>query len=187
MMTHEFVHTGFPSVDNEHHWIEEGLATYVEPIARVQAGTLTPQRIWSDMVRDMGQGEPQEGDEGLDRTHTWARTYWGGALFCLVADVRIREQTKNRKGLQDALRGIAAAGGTISVDWPLEKALKTGDASTGTTVLTDLYNQMKVTPVPVDLPALWKRLGIMQSGRTVVFHDDAPESAIRKAITARRP
>ena len=37
---------------------------------------------------------------------TWGRTYWGGAMFCLMADVRIREQTHNRKGLQDALRGI---------------------------------------------------------------------------------
>lgn len=185
MLTHEFVHTGFPSVEDDHHWIEEGIATYVEPVARVQAGNMAAQRIWSDMVHDMGQGEPQEGDEGLDRTHTWGRTYWGGAIFCLVADVRIHEQTKNRKGLQDALRGIVSAGGTISVDWPLERALKTGDAATGTTVLMDLYNEMKAKPVTVDLPELWKRLGIESSGRTVVFHD-SPLSAIRKAITTRR-
>lgn len=187
MLTHEFVHTGFPSVEEDHHWIEEGMATYVEPIARVQAGTMTTQRMWSDLIRDMGQGEPQDGDEGLDHTHTWARTYWGGALFCLVADVRIHERTKNRKGLQEALRGIVAAGGTVSVEWPLERALKTGDDATGTTVLTDLYNEMKAKPVQVDLPDLWKRLGIEASGRTVVFHDGAPLSAIRKAITARRP
>jgi hypothetical protein len=135
----------------------------------------------------MGQGEPQEGDEGLDHTHSWGRTYWGGALFCLVADVRIHEQTKNRRGLQEALRGIVSAGGTISVDWPLERALKTGDAASGTTVLMDLYNEMKAKPVTVDLPDLWKRLGVESSGRTVIFHDDAPLSAIRKAITARRP
>jgi hypothetical protein len=183
MLTHEFVHTGFPSVPDENNWIEEGIATYVEPIARVQAGNMTALRIWSDMLRDMSQGEPQLGDEGLDRTHTWARTYWGGALFCLVADVRIHEQTRNRKGLQDALRAIVAAGGTISVDWPLEKALKTGDAATGVTVLTGLYNEMKTTPVAVDLPDLWKRLGIERDGRTVIFHDDAPLAATRKAIT----
>jgi hypothetical protein len=79
-----------------------------------------------------------------------------------------------------------SAGGTISVDWPLERALKTGDAATGTTVLMDLYNEMKAKPVTVDLPELWKRLGIESSGRTVVFHD-SPLSAIRKAITTRRP
>ena len=186
MLTHEFVHTGFPSVEDDHHWMEEGMATYVEPIARVEAGTLPAQRIWSDMLRDMPQGQPQPGDEGLDHTHTWARTYWGGALFCLLADVRIHEQTKNRKGLQDALRAIVAAGGTISVDWPLERALKTGDAATGVGVLTGLYNEMKAKPAPADLEDLWKRLGIERSGHIVVFHDDAPLGATRQAITAPR-
>jgi hypothetical protein len=30
MLTHEMVHLAFPSVDEKHHWIEEGIATYVE-------------------------------------------------------------------------------------------------------------------------------------------------------------
>jgi hypothetical protein len=32
VMTHEMVHLAFPSVAEQRHWIEEGLATYVEPI-----------------------------------------------------------------------------------------------------------------------------------------------------------
>lgn len=51
------------------------------------------------------QGLPQANDRSLDRTHTWARTYWGGALYCLVADVGIREQTDNRR---PAVRPIAS-------------------------------------------------------------------------------
>ena len=186
MMTHELMHTGFPSVEDDHHWIEEGLATYVEPIARVQAGQLRPERVWSDMVRDMPQGQPQSGDEGLDRTHTWGRTYWGGALYLLVADVRIRERTKNRKGLQDALRAIVNAGGTISHDWPLEQALETGDRATGVKVLSELYAEMKAAPIHVDLAALWQRLGVEQQGSTVVVHDDAPLAAVRRSIM-RKP
>ena len=73
--------------------MEEGLATYIEPIARVQAGELPAKQIWRDMLDGMPKGEPQPGDKGLDRTHTWGRTYWGGALFCLVADVQIRVAT----------------------------------------------------------------------------------------------
>ena len=136
MMTHELVHTAFPSMPDDQHWIEEGLATYVEPIARVMTGELTAKKIWSDMVRDMHQGEPAAGDEGLDRTHTWGRTYWGGAMFCLVADVQIRRETQNRKGLQDALRAIVEHGGTIDHDWTLPQALAIGDKATGTHVLT---------------------------------------------------
>jgi hypothetical protein len=152
----------FPSVAERHHWIEEGTATYVEPIARVQAGILDPSKMWSDLIRDLPQGLPKPGDQGLDVTHTWGRTYWGGALFCLLADLEIHERTHNRKGLEDALRGILAAGGNITEDWPLERALRVGDEATGTRVLEDLYEEMKDKPVMFNLPSLWRRLGIQR-------------------------
>jgi hypothetical protein len=156
---------------------------YVEPVARVQNGLLRPERIWTDMVRDMPKGSPGSADEGLDRTHSWGRTYWGGAQFCLLADVMIREQTHNRKGLQDALRAIVAAGGTIDQEWPIRKAFAAGDAGTGTHVLEDLYGRMGNAPVPVDLDGLWKKLGIEKTGEGLRFDDHAPEAAIRLAIT----
>jgi hypothetical protein len=199
MMTHELVHTAFPSQEDEHHWIEEGLAVYVEPIARVQAGApnepgvgavgwktgfLQPEKIWSDMVRDMPKGNPQPGDQGLDNTHTWGRTYWGGAQFCLLADVTIREQTHNRKGLQDALRAIVVAGGAIDQNWPIRKALQAGDAGTGSHVLEEQYDRMANAPVAIDLDGLWKKLGIIRTETGVRFDDSAPEAAIRAAITA---
>ncbi|MFP5226459.1 MAG: hypothetical protein ACLGXA_02435 [Acidobacteriota bacterium] len=185
MMTHELFHTGLPSQDDNHHWIEEGLAVYLEPVARVQAGFLTPEQIWADMVRDMPKGNPQPGDQGLDNTHTWGRTYWGGAQFSLLADVTIRQQTRNKKGLQDALRAIVAAGGTIDQNWSIEKTFAAGDAATGTHVLEDQYARMANAPVPVDLDGLWKKLGVIRTGEDEVrFDDSAPEAAIRKAITA---
>ena len=183
MMTHELIHTAFPSMADEHHWIEEGISVYVEPIARVQNGLLRPEEIWADMVRDMPQGDPGPSDGGLDRTHTWGRTYWGGAQFCLLADVTIRKQTHNKKGLQDALRAIVAAGGTIDQDWPIAKAFAIGDQATGTHVLTELYGQMGNAPKPVDLDALWKQLGIEPSGDGVRFNDNAPLAGVRMAIT----
>ena len=183
MLTHEMIHLAFPSVADEHHWIEEGISTYVEPIARIRADHMKEEQMWADLIRDMPKGQPQGGDEGLDRTHTWGRTYWGGALFCFDADVEIRRQTKNKKGLQDALRGILDAGGNITQDWELTNALKVGDQATGTTVLTDFYNQMKDKPVTVDLQEKWKQLGIEWDGSAVHLRDDAPEAAIRRAIT----
>lgn len=184
MMTHEMVHTAFPTQKWVHHWIEEGLATYVEPVARVQNGLLPAKKIWWDMMRDMPQGYPPPGDKGLDRTHTWGLTYWGGAQFCLLADVSIREETHNRKGLQDALRAILRAGGTINHYWPIQKALEVGDKATGTHVLEDMYAQMADHAVKVDLPKLWKELGVIRDGQGVRFDENAPEAAIRRAIDA---
>lgn len=185
MMTHEMVHLTFPSMADEHHWIEEGIATYVEPIGRIQAGQMDPAEMWRDLVRDMPKGEPRAGDKGLDHTHTWGRTYWGGALYCLRADVEIRRQTQNAKGLQDALRGILDAGGDIREDWELRKALETGDRTTGTHVLMNLYEEMKDKPVEVELDSLWKQLGVKAENGKVTLVDDAPLAGVRRAITAR--
>ena len=184
VLVHELVHQGYPSVSDEHHWMEEGLATYVEPIARAQAGELSVQKVWGDLVRGLPQGLPRDGDRGLDHTPTWGRTYWGGALFYLLADVEIRRRTDNRRGLQDALRAIVAAGGNIARYWPVEKVLAAGDKGTGTQVLAQLYDQMKDTPVNVDLTGLWRQLGVSVSGTSVSFDDDAPLASIRSAITA---
>jgi hypothetical protein len=183
MLTHEMVHLSFPSMADEHHWIEEGIAVYVEPIARIQATQMSAEQMWADLVRDMPKGLPHDGDRGLDHTHSWGRTYWGGALFCFVADLEIRKQTRNTKGLQDALRGILEAGGDITHDWDLAQALKTGDKATGTTVLSDLYAQWKDKPVEVDLASMWKELGVAPDGKSVRLAEDAPLAAVRRAIT----
>jgi hypothetical protein len=184
MLTHEMLHLAFPSLEGNHHWMEEGLSTYVEPIARIRAGHRTTQQMWAELVRDLPKGLPREGDRGLDHTHTWGRTYWGGALFCFVADVEIRRRTQNKKGLEDALRGILDAGGDIRKGWKLEETLKIGDRATGTDILVKLYAQMKDQPVNIDLAALWKELGVVSENGTIHFHDDAPLAAVRRSITA---
>jgi hypothetical protein len=184
VLVHEMIHLAFPSMEDDQHWIEEGISTYVEPVARVRAGGMPLNEMWRTFVRDMPKGEPGADDHGLDNTHTWGRTYWGGAIFCLLADVRIREHTKNRKGLEDALRGINRSGGNINEDWDIQKALAMGDKATGTTVLRDLYQSMRDKPAPVDLDQLWTKLGITMKDGDVTFNDKAPEANIRKAITA---
>ena len=183
-MTHELVHMALSSLPDESHWLEEGIATYVEPIARAQANQLPVEQVWAGMVRGMPQGEPQPGDKGLDQTHTWGRTYWGGAMFCLVADVQIRKATGNRKGLQDALQAIVAAQGTIDTEWPLSRVLDTGDRATGTTVLVDLYRKWKNAPIVVDLDQLWQQLGVRVGSRGIELDANAPLVSIRRAMTS---
>src|SRR5215475_6932020 len=107
-------------------------------------------------------------------------------MFCLVADVRIRERTRNRKGLRDTLRPVLDPGGTIPEDWELDKALAIGDKATGTGVLQELYQEMRNKSSPVDLDQLWNKLGLSLKAGEVLFDDKAQEAAIRKAITSDR-
>jgi len=185
VLTHEMIHLAFPSMAKEHDWIEEGISTYVEPVARAQVGNIPVGEVWREWIRDMPQGLPDAYDQGLDRTRTWGRTYWGGAMFCLVAEVRIRERTHNRKGLRDALRGILNAGGNITEDWSIKKALTAGDKATGTDALMTLHDEMATTPVTVDLDDLWRRLGVRMANGGVAFDNSAKEAAIRDAITGK--
>ncbi len=185
VMTHEMVHLAFPSVPEQHHWIEEGIATYVEPIARAQIGNLAAAKVWRDMLDGMPHGLPAAGDQGLDNTHTWGRTYWGGALFCLLADVEIHRRTHDKFGLQDALRAIATSGNLLE-DWPLTRALKVGDDAIGVPVLLELYGKMKDVPFDPNLPRLWKNLGVKIAGDSVAFDPSAPLAAIVTSIMKPR-
>lgn len=187
ILVHEMTHLALPEVLDPQDWLAEGVATYVEGIARVQGGNMSAASLWSEYAADMPKGLPGRDDQGLDRTHTWARTYWGGALFFLVADVRIREQSANKRGLQNALRAIDRAGGGMENRWPAERIFSTGDAATGTHVLMDLYAAMKDKPYAPDLPALWADLGVVPEDGGVRLDDNARLAAVRRAITTAMP
>ena len=184
---HEMTHLALPDVEDSHLWLAEGIAVYVEPVARVQAGDLTAEKIWGDMVRDMPQGLPKPGDRGLDRTPTWGRTYWGGAMFCLLADVEIRKETGNGERVaagaaRHPRRGRRSRAGLAR--WPVKRIFSVGDKATGTTVLSDLYAKMRDKPYAPDLDALWRDLGVsVQDGRVTVRRQRAL-APIRRAITA---
>jgi hypothetical protein len=187
VLVHEMVHLALPELGRRHNWLAEGLAVYVEGIARAQFGNRDITDVWAEYRHSMPLGLPHAGEGGMDETPTWARTYWGGALFCLQADVRLREQTGNRVGLQTALRAILKETGGYRADRDIDDVLRIGDAATGTHVLQDLYRQSKATARTPDLGLLWSRLGVPNDPISQPFDDRAPLAAIRTAITARQP
>jgi hypothetical protein len=183
VMVHEMIHLALPEIGRSHLWLAEGLAVYVEGIARAQAGNRSVRDVWAEDRREMTRGLPRNGEGGMDETHTWARTYWGGALFCLQADVAIREQTEDRVGLQTALRAILKQTGGYGFERDIMQVLKVGDAATGTHVLAGLYGQWRATAQTPDLENFWKSLGVPQDPATQPFDDHAPLAAVRVAIT----
>ena len=178
IMVHEMIHLAVPRIPRSQNWLQEGLATYVESVARGRAGLVAPTTVWREWAKAMPQGQPQAGDAGLDHTPTWGRTYWGGAMFCLLADVQMLTRSARRAGLQQALQGVLAAGGNYGVAWSVERILATADAAVGQTTLTELYQRMKDSPAPAELDALWRKLGVV--GNTL--DDNAPLAAVRRAI-----
>jgi len=182
IMVHEMVHLAMADVPPQHRWLLEGLATYVESIARAQSGYLDEDFIWRNFIERMPLGLPREGDRGLDHTPTWGRTYWGGALFCMLADIEIRRQTENERSLRDALRGVLAAGLSMHTRSTPMEIFGAGDRAAGVAVLVPLYQKMKADPYPVDLEALWRDLGLSVAGDGVDYDDEAPLAPVRRAL-----
>jgi hypothetical protein len=183
VLVHEMVHLALPEIGRRHDWLAEGLAVYVEGVARAQSGNRAIADVWAEDRRSMPLGMPRAGEGGMDQTPTWARKYWGGALYCLEADVQIRQRTANRLGLQAALRAVLEATGGYAAEKDILDVLHIGDAATGTRVLEDLYDQEKATPVIPQLDSLWRELGVPEDPLTEPFDDHAPLAAIRIAIT----
>jgi hypothetical protein len=180
VLVHEMIHMAIPYVPHKEFWAAEGLAVYVESIARIQAGHIDAAPAFGDFIRQMPKGLPKAG-EGLSASRDHGRVYWGGALFFLEADVRIRQATGNRLGLQTALRAINASG-----DFRQEKSVSEffpiGDRATGTDVLMKLYDEMAMKGGAPDMAKLWAELGVIADGRNAKFEDAAPLADIRKAI-----
>ena len=186
VLPHEMAHLAIPSVPLRHHWVEEGLAVYFEPIARARAGDLAPEEVWRRFARGMPSGAPAPGDRGLDGSSSWTRTYWGGASFCLLADVEMRRRAGVHRGLDEALRGVLAAGGNVARVWDLDRLLGTADAAVGVPVLSRLHDLAGGSPWTIDLPGLFADLGVeVDAAGEVRFVEDAPLAAIRRAITER--
>jgi len=152
-MTHEMVHLAFPSVPREHHWIEEG-----DRHLRRADCALTSRRSFAGDSLARTAGWPSERTARVRRNrgprqypHLGAAPIGGGALFCLIGGcLRFTGRTNNRYGLQDAITGkLFAAGGNMEHDWAAKlRALKAGGPTPSAwPVLTELYDQMKATPV----------------------------------------
>ncbi|MBW2464078.1 MAG: hypothetical protein JRH11_20685 [Deltaproteobacteria bacterium] len=187
VMVHEMLHTALPDLSRRHRWMQEGLSTYLESVTRARAGYLAEEEVYRIWTRRMPHGQPISGDRGLDRTSTWGRVYWGGALFWLSVDVELQRRTGGRVSLDDAIRGVLAAGGNSRANWSPERVVSVGDQATETNVLADLYAAQALTASEVDLDALWVDLGVERGpSGAISFREDAPDAAIRRQITAPR-
>jgi predicted metalloprotease with PDZ domain len=181
VVTHELFHLGTPSFVGEGHWLEEGLATYYEPILRERCGWTSETTLWAHFGTVMERGLRNPSDPpSLEERDDVDATYWGGALFALVADVRIREATRNARSLDDVIRAVLAREGDATHTARVADFVRIGDDVTGTDVLARLYDSWAVRGENVDLAALWRSLGV--DGKTL--KDGAPLVAIRRGIGA---
>ncbi len=183
ILPHEFVHTGMPMITGRATWFMEGAATYVEPVIRARAGFKREAEVWREWIEQMPRGL-----SALQSGMSSGSPYWGGGLFMLLTDIEIRRATSGAKGLEDCLRGALRAGGdrTPAERWPLSTFAARCDAALGTAVMATMLERHLGKPVEVDLPALWRDLGVRLTADGVATDDSAPLAWIRRILVTGR-
>jgi hypothetical protein len=190
VVVHELFHLSTPSFVGEGHWLEEGLATYYEPLLRARAGWMSEADLWAHFAREMPRGLRPDGEPpSLEDRDDIDSTYWGGALFALVADVGIRAATHDAHSLDDAVRAVLAREGDATHAAHVADFLRVGDAATDTGELARAYRSWVLGGANPDLAVLWRDLGVVTGGAggQVTLRDDAPLAAVRRAMTASAP
>lgn len=186
ILVHEMMHAVSPDLPRRALWLQEGSATWLEPVARAQAGNLPISEVWAQAVRGMPKGQPEFGEAGLDGTDRWGRLYWGGATFWLEAEIAIWEQSGGRKSLIDAMRAVVQSGDGNAVTWSPERWMRVGDAACAVDALLPLYQHYAGERVAPDLPTLFHRLGVrILAGNAVVLDPHAELAALTTRITQR--
>lgn len=188
VLVHELFHLGFPTFRGEGRWLGEGLATYYEPILRARAGWTKESDVFRQFARNMPRGLPARGSAaGLASRDDLDSIYWGGALFCLAADVAIREETKNRRSLDDVIRAALSRGGDATKVWTVAEVVRLGDEVTGTNVLSRMYDRFAQRGERIDLDGILASLGVEKADDGAWALDDTrPLAWVRHGIVKDR-
>jgi predicted metalloprotease with PDZ domain len=104
-------------------WVSEGLSVYYEDLVLVRAGLMTREQYLDKMQAEMGTFENAPGHHYQSATesswNTWntgsgvggdrnttISYYNNGAMLGAMLDLKIRDASKNRKSLDDVMRGL---------------------------------------------------------------------------------
>ncbi len=187
ILTHELFHLGFPSFIDEGKWLDEGLATYFEPLIRARQGWVDERDVWAEFYQNMPRGLGVLERDGLETPRSVRGMYWAGATVCLLADVEAHRHSHNQRGLRQGLLGLLAHGGEASRVWALEDAVGQIDGALGAPILAKLQRRYGTAKKRVPLAQLFRDLGVRPRGDSVELDDAAPLAAVRRAITSGHP
>jgi hypothetical protein len=83
VLVHEMIHLSLPAIDESHTWFAEGVAVYVEGVARDQAGNISETRLWGEYATSIPKVFLGSATRvSIEHTHGLAPT---GAAHCTVS------------------------------------------------------------------------------------------------------
>jgi len=176
VLVHEFLHLGSPLMRDAGPWLNEGIATFYEPVLRARAGWKTEDEVWREWISQMPRGMPAMTGIGL-RNAGRGGIYWGGAVFVLMAEMKLLQASKGTYGFSDCLRQVLADGGDATTKWPTMNLLQSCDKAVGAEVLAPLAQSHIAQGSAMKLEEVWQKLGVTLLENGKITYDDSAELA----------
>lgn len=188
---HELLHHGMPFVADA--WMAEGWVSYYTEVVRTRMGHRSEQDGWRELAEAFDRGRRDGRGVSIERlsetmhdTYAYQGVYWSGAAIGFILDVEVREDSKNRVSLDDAMRELRRCCGDALTKWTAAELLGRLDRWYGkplfTTTAREHLNRSSFPPVE----RAFARLGVRLDGEDVVLDDDHPNADLRRAIMAPR-
>jgi hypothetical protein len=182
VLTHELIHLGSPIMRDTGAWLNEGIATFYEPVIRARAGWKTEDDVWREWISQMPRGLRAMSDIGLSNAGRGG-IYWGGAIFVLMAEIEALSASGGRMGFSDCLRLALDKGGNTTARWTSEDLISLCDAALGSPALSRLFALHVQSGSPLDLAALWRRLGVsLGSDGKIAYAQESELAWVRPLI-----
>lgn len=191
---HELAHLLIPYRGWGDAWFSEGLASYYQNILQARVGILTEQEMWQKLYEGYQRGLADTKFEGrelrvvsdkLRQDGGFMRVYWSGAWYFMVADARLRQQSRGRHNLDEALKKLnqCCADSAMSVQDMVSKL----DQLNRVLLFQPLYEQVIVSTEIPPFEPIFASMGISIANDKVQLQNEGPGAQLRQQIVAGKP
>ncbi len=194
VLIHELAHLLHPSISGNGNWLSEGLASYYQNILRARVGVLTEAQAWEALNAGFERGlQGTLGDrtlaqvtEAMIRDRQFMRVYWSGAAISLLADTRLRMDSKNKLSFDIVLKKFAQCCLPADDEWTARELMKKFDELSNSKIFIELYDaHVDATHFP-DLKNTYQQLGLKKETAHLRLLNAAPEIQVRRGIMQKK-
>jgi len=192
VFSHELSHLLHPRITKDGKWLYEGLASYYQNVMRSRQGLLTSKIAWQKLHAGFERGIKNtnktrnsktlaEASQTMMQDRSFMRIYWSGAAMSLIADVKLRRLSNNKKSLDSVLKLFKECCLSEAKWWTAYELMKKYDELSETTVFSELYNNNVYSKKFPNLNDVYQQLGLIKKYQYLEFLQNAP-SSIRQEI-----
>ena len=190
VLTHELSHLIHPYGLGADAWLSEGIASYYQNVLRARAGMIDAALAWRKLdagfrrgLKQWRAGETLKHDtRAMMRKRKYMRVYWSGAAITLIADVRLRRESRGAWSMDRVFAEITDCCLPSDHRWSARELLEKMGEISGSDIFENLYTEYVEGAAFPDLEASYRELGIRRADGRVVFSNNPGQRALRDAI-----